>query len=202
PPAQRRFLPIMAEQAQRMNRLIDDLLSLSRIEMIEHQLPTDRIDLRAVVASVIEAFEPRIAARRMTLRPCVPPSLPAVTADREQMLQVVANLVDNAVKYGRESGTIEVKIAAAPAGGRWPARPGVLLSVIDDGPGIPRAHVPRLTERFYRVDKGRSRTAGGTGLGLAIVKHIVSRHRGVLAIDSDEGAGATFSVWLPAAAGT
>ncbi len=91
-------------------------------------------------------------------------------------------------------------MATGRAGGRWPARPGVVLSVGDDGPGIPRVHVPRLTERFYRVDKGRSRDAGGTGLGLAIVKHIVNRHRGHLLVESEEGAGATFSVWLPTGA--
>ena len=119
-------------------------------------------------------------------------------ADGDQIAQVLQNLIDNALKYGREGGRIDVTLAPAPPGGRWPARPGVLLTVADDGPGIPRHHVPRLTERFYRVDTGRSRKAGGTGLGLAIVKHIVSRHRGLLAIESQEGQGATFSVWLPA----
>jgi two-component system phosphate regulon sensor histidine kinase PhoR len=199
PPAQSRFLTIMAEQAQRMNRLIDDLLSLSRIELIEHQPPSDRVDLAGVVESVAEAFEPRVQQRRVKLETSIAAPLPRIVADRDQMLQVLQNLVDNAVKYGREGGRVQIAVARAKPGGKWPSRPGVLLSVSDDGPGIPRAHVPRLTERFYRVDKGRSRTAGGTGLGLAIVKHIVSRHRGVLTIESDDGAGATFSVWLPVA---
>src|SRR5208282_2392514 len=102
------------------------------------------------------------------------------------------------VKYAPQGGRVRV-VAKLPQSGRWPSRPGVVLSVSDDGPGIPKEHVPRLTERFYRVDKGRSRSAGGTGLGLAIVKHIVNRHRGQLAIESEEGAGTTVIVWLPVA---
>jgi two-component system phosphate regulon sensor histidine kinase PhoR len=199
PPAQQRFLGIMAEQAGRMNRLIDDLLSLSRIELTEHQPPAGLVDFSEVCESVAAGFEPRLAARRVTLALAIEPELPKLLADDDQMAQVVTNLVDNAVKYGREGGTIRLSLATVPAGGRWPAA-GLLLTVSDDGPGIPRAQVSRLTERFYRVDKGRSRAAGGTGLGLAIVKHIVNRHRGLLLIESDEGRGATFSVWLPLAA--
>src|SRR5262249_19646564 len=120
-----------------------------------------------------------------------------VVADADQMAQVVQNLIDNAVKYGREGGTVRVSLQAAAPGGSWPARPGVVLAVADDGPGVSRAHGRRLPERVYRVDKGRSRSEGGTGLGLAIVRHIVNRHRGQLAIESEEGKGATFSVWLP-----
>ena len=107
------------------------------------------------------------------------------------------NLIDNAVKYGRPGG--EVRVCAAPAqpGARWPAGPGIVLAVSDEGQGIARSDIPRLTERFYRVDKARSRAAGGTGLGLAIVKHIVNRHRGQLLIESTEGEGTRVSVWLP-----
>ena len=199
PPAQRRFLVIMAEQAARMNRLIDDLLSLSRIEMNEHQPPADRVDLGAVASRVVAGFEPAASARRVALELQVAPRLPAAIADADQVAQVLQNLIDNALKYGREGGHIQVGLSRAPASGRWPSRPGVLLVVADDGPGIPKQHVPRLTERFYRVDAGRSRRAGGTGLGLAIVKHIVNRHRGQFGIDSEEGKGAAFSVWLPAA---
>ena len=199
PPAQRRFLIIMAEQAARMNRLIDDLLSLSRIEMNEHQPPLTRVNLGALAARVVAGFEPAAAARRVALELKAAPGLPPAVADSDQVAQVLQNLIDNALKYGRQGGRVQVGLAQAQSGGRWPARPGVLVTVTDDGPGIPKAHVPRLTERFYRVDAGRSRRAGGTGLGLAIVKHIVNRHRGALAIDSDEGAGAVFSVWLPAA---
>jgi two-component system phosphate regulon sensor histidine kinase PhoR len=198
PPAQRRFLAIMAEQSARMNRLIDDLLSLSRIEMNEHQPPLTRVNLGALATRVVAGFEPAAAARRVVLELQVVPGLPPAVADADQVAQVLQNLVDNALKYGRQGGHVQVRLAPVPAGGRWPSRPGVLLTVADDGPGIPKEHVPRLTERFYRVDAGRSRRAGGTGLGLAIVKHIVNRHRGALAIDSEEGNGAAFSVWLPA----
>jgi two-component system phosphate regulon sensor histidine kinase PhoR len=197
-PAQQRFLGIMAEQAGRMNRLIDDLLSLSRIELSEHQPPAGRVDIAALAARIAAAFEPRLAARGVRLDLALESGLPDIVADADQIEQVLQNLVDNAMKYGREGGTIRLAAARAEAG-RWPSRPGVVVSVADDGPGIAKEHIPRLTERFYRVDKGRSRAAGGTGLGLAIVKHIVSRHRGQLAIDSEEGRVATFSIWLPAA---
>jgi two-component system phosphate regulon sensor histidine kinase PhoR len=197
PPAQQRFLAIMADQAARMNRLIDDLLSLSRVELTEHTPPADSVDLAAVLARVLAGFEMRLRDRRQTLELEIGPELPHVIADADQMAQVATNLVDNAVKYGREGGTVRVSLQRTPPGNRFAQRPGVVLSVRDDGAGIPRAHLPRLTERFYRVDKGRSRTAGGTGLGLAIVKHIVNRHRGRLTIDSEEGHGAVFSVWLP-----
>jgi two-component system phosphate regulon sensor histidine kinase PhoR len=110
------------------------------------------------------------------------------------LTQVLQNLLDNAVKYGREGGTVRLDVAVAP-----PGRTGVVVTVADQGAGIPREHLPRLTERFYRVDTGRSRAAGGTGLGLAIVKHIVNRHRGQLSIESEEGVGTTVTVWLPQA---
>jgi two-component system phosphate regulon sensor histidine kinase PhoR len=198
PQAQQRFLSIMAEQAERMNRLIDDLLQLSRVELLEHQLPTERVDVGQLVAGVAASFEPRFAGRHMRLEISIDPATPEVPADAEQVIQVVQNLLDNAVKYGKEGGC--VRLALAPAGavpGPWPSKEGLVLTVADDGPGIPRQHLPRLTERFYRVDKGRSRLAGGTGLGLAIVKHVVNRHRGQLVIESQEGVGSTFRVWLP-----
>ncbi|MCW3477735.1 ATP-binding protein, partial [Limobrevibacterium gyesilva] len=197
PPAQRRFLGIMAEQAERMNRLIDNLLSLSRVELTEHQPPSEQVALSDVARSVAAGFEPRLTERKVSLELDIEPGLPTVSADADQLAQVLNNLVENAVKYGRAGGTVRLSAATPKPGGRWPARPGVVVAVTDEGPGIARAHVPRLTERFYRVDKGRSRSAGGTGLGLAIVKHIVNRHRGLLAIESEEGRGSTFSVWLP-----
>jgi two-component system phosphate regulon sensor histidine kinase PhoR len=197
PAAQSRFLAIMAELAARMNRLIDDLLGLSRIELDEHQPPLERIDLAALLQRVVAACEPMAAGRSMKLQLVLQPGAERVIGDGDQLMQVAQNLIDNALKYGREGGTVQVELAAAPSGGHWPARGGVLLSVADDGPGIARQHLPRLTERFYRVDTGRSRAAGGTGLGLAIVKHIVNRHRGQLAIASEEGKGTTCSVWLP-----
>ena len=199
PPAQARFLGIMAEQALRMNRLIDDLLDLSRIELTEHQPPADQVDLGALAARLPAIFEPQLAARRIVLNLTLPDSPALVLGDDDQLLQVLQNLLENAVKYGREGGAVQVAVGPVPPGGRWPARAGVALSVTDDGQGIARAHIPRLTERFYRADKGRSRAVGGTGLGLAIVKHVVIRHRGLMAIESTEGTGTTVTVWLPAA---
>ncbi|MFN7001146.1 MAG: ATP-binding protein, partial [Elioraea tepidiphila] len=196
PEAQARFLGIMAEQAQRMSRLIEDMLSLSRIEMSEHTPPRGSADLAALVRRTAEALEPRVAARRMRIELAVADGVRPILADPDQLAQVVANLLDNAVKYGREGGRIGVRLASTPASGARPA--GITLAVSDDGPGIPREHIPRLTERFYRVDAARSRAIGGTGLGLAIVKHILNRHRGSLEIASEEGKGSTFTVWLPA----
>ena len=201
PPAQARFLEIMAEQASRMNRLIDDLLSLSRIELTEHQMPAEDVSLADLVTRMLAAFEIRLQQRRITLDLWLSPDVPNVTGDPDQLEQVLQNLFDNAVKYGREGGLIRVGLEKVQAGGKFPARPGVALTVGDDGAGIPRQHLPRLTERFYRVDTGRSRAIGGTGLGLAIVKHVLNRHRGQLLIESQEGRGATFTVWLPVAEG-
>ena len=197
PPAQQRFLGIMSEQAERMNRLIDDLLSLSRIELTEHQPPAERVDLGALLARLVAGFEPRLAVEAVTLETRLAPGLPAVAGDADQLAQVVHNLLDNAVKYGGEGKFVRLELVPAPDGMRWPARPGLVLSVADRGPGIPREHLPRVTERFYRVDKGRSRAVGGTGLGLAIVRHIVNRHRGQLLIESEEGVGTKVNVWLP-----
>ena len=197
PPAQQRFLGIMSEQAARMNRLIDDLLSLSRIEMVEHQAPSERVDLCDLVRHLVAGFEPRLKARSVALDLRMAETVPEVIGDADQLAQVAQNLLDNAVKYGREGGTVRLEIGVASNRAPWPARPGVVLVVADQGSGIPRAHLPRLTERFYRVDTGRSRAAGGTGLGLAIVKHIVNRHRGQLLIESEAGVGTTVSVWLP-----
>jgi two-component system phosphate regulon sensor histidine kinase PhoR len=196
--AQQRFLQIMAEQSERMRRLIDDLLGLSRIEMNEHQAPSGRAEVAAVARAEAEAMAPILAARRVRLDLALTPAV-AEPADAEQVAQVLRNLLDNAIRHGREGGTVRLSVTPAPGAD---GRSGLVLAVADDGPGIPKEHLPRLTERFYRVDKGRSRRAGGTGLGLAIVKHIVNRHRGTLAIDSEEGVGTTFQVWLPGGAGS
>lgn len=199
PPAQRRFLGIMAEQGARMNRLIDDLLSLSRIELVEHQPPGERVDISGVIDVIAAGFEPRAINRANTLDLRLDRDMPPVLGDADQLAQVVQNLVDNAVKYGRDGGEVRIEAGRAPLGGRFPARPGAILAITDQGQGIAREHLPRLTERFYRVDKGRSRNVGGTGLGLAIVKHIVNRHRGQLLIESEVGRGTTITVWLPLA---
>lgn len=196
--AQQRFLAIMAEQGGRMNRLIDDLLSLSRIELTEHQPPADKLDVAGLIHRMVASFEPRLAERDVELTLTVDPDLPVVTGDADQMAQVLQNLLDNGLKYGRDGGTLRLSVTVPPMGDRWPRRRGIVIAVADQGAGIPKEHLPRLTERFYRVDKGRSRAVGGTGLGLAIVKHIVNRHRGQLAIESEVGTGTTVSVWLPA----
>ena len=193
PVAQTRFLAIMADQAQRMNRLIDDLLSLSHIELSEHRPPSGRVVLPGIIARTAAAFAPMLGARNATLQTDLALDLPDLPGDHNQLEQVLQNLLDNALKYGPEGGTIRLSAQRATRAGQG----GVLLQVVDAGQGIPRAHIPRLTERFYRVDAHRSRAVGGTGLGLAIVKHIVNRHRGHLAIDSTEGVGTTVSVWLP-----
>ena len=197
PPARKRFLKIMAEQGARMNRLIDDLLSLSRIEMVEHQVPSDTVDLAALLPSIVAGYEPRLAGGGTRIVVEIAPDTPPIIGDADQIAQVSQNLLDNAVKYGKDGGTVRLTTAVSKAGGEWPSRPGVIMAVTDEGAGIPRGDIPRVTERFYRVDKGRSRAAGGTGLGLAIVKHIISRHRGQLSIESEEGKGTTVRVWFP-----
>ena len=195
PAAQIRFLGIMAEQAQRMNRLIDDLLGLSRIELTEHVTPSGRVDLPALIEATAASLAPLVEARGDTMALTLEPALPALVGDRDQLGQVLQNLIENAIKYGRDGGQIRVTARVTARAGL----PGVAISVEDEGLGIPAIHLPRLTERFYRVNTHRSRAVGGTGLGLAIVKHIVNRHRGHLRIESVEGRGTTMTVWLPTA---
>ncbi|MGE4482902.1 ATP-binding protein [Acidocella sp.] len=195
PEAQQKFLSIMAEQAARMQNLIGDLLSLSKIEISEHSPPKDLLHLPPLLERIAAGMEPMLKAQGTTLVMEAPDALPQVPADADQLTQVFTNLLDNALKYGKPGGVIRLN-ATAVADTRFPPG-GVALSVADDGIGIPREHIPRLTERFYRVDKGRSRAIGGTGLGLAIVKHVVNRHRGRLIIDSDPGQGTVFTIWLP-----
>jgi two-component system phosphate regulon sensor histidine kinase PhoR len=187
--ARERFLGIMADQTSRMGRLVEDLLSLSQIELDEHNRPAGRVDIPTRVDQTLEELEPVARERSVTLIADLPEGLPPVNGDGDQVAQVLRNLIENAIKYGREGG--EVRIAAARVGDT------VSLTVQDNGEGIPREHLHRLTERFYRVDAARSRRAGGTGLGLAIVKHIVNRHRGRLAITSTPGEGSRFTVFWP-----
>jgi two-component system phosphate regulon sensor histidine kinase PhoR len=196
PEAQQRFLGIMAEQAERMQRVIADLLSLSRIEIIEHQAPTDILHLPPVLERIVAGLEPMLATSGTRIEVSVPPDLPRIPADADQLAQVFTNLLDNAIKYGKRGGRIKLAAGLAKTDPRFEAN-GIIVTVTDDGPGIAREHIPRLTERFYRVDKGRSRAVGGTGLGLAIVKHVINRHRGRLVIESQEGQGTQFTVWLP-----
>jgi two-component system phosphate regulon sensor histidine kinase PhoR len=201
--ARERFLEIMQREAQRMSHLVEDLLSLSRIELDEHTPPTERTELRAVLERVQSATEIRAQKKDMTVELAVQ-GAPAAIGDPDQLTQVFQNLVDNAVKYGRQGTPIRLEAGPADRATGRPsrrARRGVAVSVIDQGEGIPRKHIPRLTERFYRIDTARSRELGGTGLGLAIVKHIVNRHRGQLEIDSTPGEGSRFTVYLPGAEG-
>lgn len=199
--AQAKFLKIMAEQAWRMNRLIDDLLSLAQIEIGEHRPPTNRIDLEALARTTLEATAPTMQAASISGVLDVADRVDAVLGDADQLAQVLRNLVDNAIKYGKPDGSVRIAIRPALPTDNGPGAMGTLIAVSDDGAGIPARHLPRLTERFYRVDAGRSRAVGGTGLGLAIVKHIVLRHRGRLTIESKEGMGTTVMVWLPAITG-
>ncbi|HEY7991131.1 MAG TPA: ATP-binding protein [Stellaceae bacterium] len=189
-----KFLGIMAEQSARMGRLVEDLLSLAKIEMNEHQTPTDRVDLAALLGRVASALDQRAAARSMTIEVAVPSGQPPVLGDSEELTQVFQNLIDNAIKYARAGTAISVE--AAPSTKRAAS---LAVTIRDQGEGIPRDHLARLTERFYRVDTARSRELGGTGLGLAIVKHIVNHHRGLLEIESELGKGSAFTVHLPLA---
>lgn len=199
-----RFLEIMQEQAQRMARLVEDLLSLARIEVNEHQPPTGRIDLGRLVERVAATFELQAARRKIRIALEVEGNLPLVLGETDELAQLFQNLIDNALKYGRPGGSVRVALrqvdrlpaqlmSGSASGGNERA---VLVEVRDEGEGIAREHLSRLTERFYRIDPARSRSAGGTGLGLAIVKHIVSRHRGALTIESEIGVGSVFSVHL------
>ncbi len=193
PKARERFLEIMRVQAQRMKRLIDDLLSLSRIEMRAHVSPTQKVDLGSLIPPMVETFSPAAKEKGVAIRTVLPPHPVHVFGDRDELLRVIENLIENAVKYGESGKAVDVTVesAVSDAGGY------AILKVQDYGPGIAPEHLPRLTERFYRVDAAQSRDKGGTGLGLAIVKHIVNRHRGQLDIASEPGQGACFTVRLP-----
>ncbi len=202
PEARTRFLGIMQDQAQRMSRLVSDLLSLSRIELNEHLPPTERIDIADLLRRTVAALQVHADKRGMTLDLTTASGLPVVLGDADELQQLFQNLIDNALKYGRQGTVVTIKAASAstlPAS--FPKAPQGALSVavIDQGDGIERRHLPRLIERFYRVDAARSKAIGGTGLGLAIVKHVVNRHRGALVIESELGVGSVFTVYLPAA---
>lgn len=192
PRAREKFLVIMRDQARRMARLVEDLLSLSRIEQNLHLRPENPVDFVAVVGHVVDTLTPMAYENCVALELRTPQEI-MVSGDRDELVRVAENLIENAIKYGNgsEEETKPVEIDVAVQGNQ------AVLTVRDHGPGIAPEHLPRLTERFYRVDAGESRAKGGTGLGLAIVKHIVARHRGRLNIDSRLGDGATFRVSLP-----
>jgi two-component system, OmpR family, phosphate regulon sensor histidine kinase PhoR len=184
----------MKEQATRMARLIDDLLSLSRIEQKAHIHPDNSVDLGALVRQVADGLSPLAHEREVEIKIADQARSLLVPGDRDELIRVFENLIENALKYGAPGHRVDITLVGEPANGA--AREAV-VSVRDYGPGIAPEHLPRLTERFYRVDISESRAQGGTGLGLALVKHILNRHRGRLVIESTPGAGATFAVRLP-----
>jgi len=192
--ARERFLAIMQEQARRMARLIDDLLSLSRIELNAHRRPDTPVDLVPIVRQVVDGLETLARDRGATVHVEAAGAL-TVPGDRDELVRVFENLVENALKYGAAGKRVDVTLAPGVSA---EGEPEVQVGVRDYGPGIAPEHLPRLTERFYRVDVRESRAQGGTGLGLALVKHILNRHHGRLIIESKPGAGATFTVHLPA----
>jgi two-component system phosphate regulon sensor histidine kinase PhoR len=192
--AREKFLGIMRAQASRMARLIDDLLSLSRIELKAHVRPETPVDLVLLLRQVADGLQPIAGERGVAIAFGPPPGPVTVAGDRDELVRAFENLVENALKYGAIGGRVDLAMVREPG----PQGDEVAVSVKDYGPGIAPEHLPRLTERFYRADVAESRAQGGTGLGLALVKHILQRHRGRLGIDSTLGAGATFTVRLPA----
>src|ERR1700728_1142487 len=194
--ARERFLGIMHSQATRMARLIDDLLSLSRVELSAHVRPDTLVDIVPIIRQVVDGLEPLARERQVDVNVDLPEAPAWIAGDREELLRLFENLVENALKYGAAGGKVIVSLIAAMSG---EGQPEVRVLVRDFGPGIAPEHLPRLTERFYRVDVGDSRAQGGTGLGLSLVKHIVNRHRGRLLIESVPKNGATFTTCFPQA---
>jgi two-component system phosphate regulon sensor histidine kinase PhoR len=194
--ARERFLGIMHAQATRMARLIDDLLSLSRVELSAHVRPGTLVDLIPIVRQVVDGLEPLAVERQVEIEVALPGAPVMIAGDREELLRLFENLIENALKYGASGGKVMVSsvMDVSPDG-----TPEFRVMVRDFGPGIAPEHLPRLTERFYRVDIGDSRAQGGTGLGLSLVKHILNRHRGRLLIESVSGHGATFTAGFPLA---
>ena len=195
--ARARFLDVMEREARRMNRLVSDLLSLSRVEADERVRPTRRVDLAALARATAVTLDPLAADNGVTLVREGMEEPTEIAGDADQLSQVATNLLENAIKYSGRGASVVLSLVREDDNPRLRG-PAVVLSVTDTGPGIDSLHIPRLTERFYRIDSHRSRERGGTGLGLAIVKHIVNRHRGRLVIESTPGQGSRFSVVLPA----
>lgn len=200
PAARERFLSIMQREGQRMSRLIGDLLSLSRVEQEERRRPSERVDLAALIRLACATLAPTARTAGVSVRMTVG-DVAEVLGDPDQIQQVLHNLIENAIKYGTRPGVEqgrEVRVTLTHVPHEPVLRgPGWAVEIADDGEGIDEQHLPRLTERFYRIDTHRSRERGGTGLGLAIVKHIVARHRGRLKIESEKGVGSRFTVILP-----
>jgi two-component system phosphate regulon sensor histidine kinase PhoR len=194
PKARDRFLAIMHAQATRMARLIDDLLSLSRVELSAHVRPDTLLDLAPIIRQVVDGLEPLARERSVRIEINLPEMPVMVAGDREELLRLFENLIENALKYGASGRKVVVSMSSATTA---EGAPEIRVMVRDFGPGIAPEHLPRLTERFYRVDVGDSRSQGGTGLGLSLVKHILNRHRGRLLIESAPKKGATFTACFP-----
>ena len=192
--ARGKFLAIMQGQATRMARLIDDLLSLSRIELNAHLRPSTALELAPVVRQVVDGLQMLARDRGVEIKVTVPSEPLTVLGDRDALVRALENLVENALKYGAAGKRIDITLSPAQTRA---GTPEARLNIRDYGPGIAPEHLPRLTERFYRVDVADSRAQGGTGLGLALVKHVLNRHGGRLSIDSTLGAGAAFTIHVP-----
>ena len=193
-PLRTRFGSTIRDEAKRMLRIIDDLMSLSRIEAGRFVTPGERVAIGKIVASAVDNARRLPAAQGCTIDLAVEDGLPDILGDHAQLMQLLDNLLSNAMRYGCDAGNCAVRVSASAAAG------SVKIAVADNGPGIAREHLRRVTERFYRVDEARSRESGGTGLGLAIVKHIVERHKGTLDLRSTVGKGTEVTVSLPVAA--
>ncbi|MDA0339555.1 MAG: ATP-binding protein, partial [Proteobacteria bacterium] len=195
PEARARFLAIMSQESSRMARLIDDLLSLSRIELDEHVSPSNVVNAGAIIRGVTQTLQMKADDAKVKIELGLEIADIKVIADSDQLTQIFQNLIDNAIKYGRQGGVVRITSRSVS---RLPetAGPAIAFEIFNEGEGIAREHLPRLTDRFYRVDAARSRELGGTGLGLAIVKHIVNRHRGRLVFESELGVGTKVTVTL------
>jgi two-component system phosphate regulon sensor histidine kinase PhoR len=186
----RKFLQIISENARRLDRLVDDLITLSSIELGEMKLQLEGVSVAHIMGNALPVFEAKIAAKALTVETHIPDGLPLIHADRDKVVQIIVNILDNAVKFTSDGGKIFVSACEDGKG-------SVVIEVSDTGMGIPKSEIPRLGERFYRVDKTRARELGGTGLGLSIVKHLLKAHQGRMEIDSQIGKGTKISLFFP-----
>jgi two-component system phosphate regulon sensor histidine kinase PhoR len=187
--SQKKFLPIILKQTSRMENLVSDLLSLSKIELQEHIRPNNKVDLNDIISHVLEINSDLVKKRKMKIEYIVEGNDWVILGDRNRLIEVFTNLIDNACKYSEENSTIKISLTDKDK--------IFLFSIKDQGVGIPKKYLPRITERFFRVDPARSKEAGGTGLGLAIVKHIVNQHKARMEIFSEEGKGTEFIIEFP-----
>jgi len=186
---QKKFLPIMMQQTERMENLINDLLSLSKIELQEHIRPTTELDLKEIITHVIKLNSELVKKKKIKIENNITDDTYKISGDRNRLIEIFTNLIDNACKYSDSDTVIKISLVKK--------MDTILFSIKDQGVGIPKKYLSRITERFFRVDPARSKDAGGTGLGLAIVKHIVNQHRATMDIISTEGKGTEFTIEFP-----